>query len=352
MAMVIPLIIVMVNYGVDIDHKWRGSYYLELQKNWNKDQLFIIPIPNFDERTFLTGHFKVMEPYEVMILGSSRMFLVDSPMLKGKQIFNAAASTSVIQDYVSTWQMVKNSNRIPKYLILGIDPWALNKNSGMNAWKTNSHLYQQFVTGEKLDRVLHYPKKKLSKLFSWNDFKRSVSWMVGRGIRVGVNPIQDFPRLFHGYRPDGSHVYSSEFMQQPSQVEVQEKSKEYVSKCSNMLLCDWDIDKDSYEQLIRMLQDAKNLGVKTLVILPPYQPTALKLMKQNLDYSKILNEYQDVIQNKLFTNPSVSFQVCNAIDPENFNCSDTDFVDGVHSRKECVKKMIQYCLNSTGFLTR
>ncbi|MEZ4846849.1 MAG: hypothetical protein R2877_07955 [Bdellovibrionota bacterium] len=343
--------IALINYHVDLNHRWRGSFYRDVKQSWSENEIFLVPNYNFDERAFLAGISMIVPPYDVLVLGSSRMFLVNSEMLRQHALFNAAASTSVIQDYVSTWQMIKNNNRIPKYIILGIDPWAFNINSGMKTWKSNAHLYEQFITGERKEIHFRSPAKiNYQRLFSGSDFLRSLAWIRGKGYRLGVSPVIDFPIHLHGYRNDGGHLYSPEFMKITSLREIEAKSRAYVSKCTNMLLCDWKLDQEAYNQLVRMLKDIKNHNVEVLLILPPYQHEALGLIRQNPSYLTIIRAYQKLVQDKLLKDTGHFTKLCDAIDPVKLGCDRTEFVDGVHSRKECVEKMIQYCLSLTGFL--
>lgn len=344
------MVIAVTNYFIDVEHVWRGNYYIDIKQSWSEDEVFIVPNVNFDERAFLGGLSRIVPPYDVLVLGSSRVFQVDSPMIGNRKLFNAAASTSVIQDYVSTWQIIKNNNRIPKYLILGIDPWAFNSNNGMNAWKTNSLYYGQFVDGRKTNFVTHSVPKKYWQLLSWRSFMQSIRWLLGKEQRVGVTKNIEFPIQFHAYRNDGSHIYSSGYLQQLTLDEVQSKAQNYASKCENILLCNWKVDELAYKQFIRMLLDAESQGVKVMLVLPPYQHEALRRMNANPVYAKALNEYQDLIQNKMYSSLKGFFKFCNGIDPVILGCEETDFVDGVHPQKECVEKLMKYCLTSTGFL--
>lgn len=341
-----------INAWVDPQYKWHGTSYLDLKDNWKSDEMFVVPVAGYQERKFLASRLKVSDPFDILVLGSSRVFQADSSMFAPRNIFNAAASTAVIQDYISSWQLVKNERRVPKYAMIAVDPWIFNSNNRMKDWETNKLYYDQFFDSTLTDRLSPIGQSRdYATLLSLKDFAESLRYLTGRNIRVGKNKIGNVPVGFHGIRSDGSQIYFTPFMNLLPIDVVNQKALEFVSDCKRLLLCDWQFDENLYHQLVKLLQDLRSNHVKTLLIFAPYQKISYDVLTHNEPYRSIIKNFKSTIQKRLFYEKGLQFQICDAMDPLVSACVETDFIDGIHPRRSCVEKFIHYCKTQTGFFS-
>jgi len=90
---------------------------------------------NFDERLLQEKIITSKKNnYEIVCLGSSRSLQIDSSLFQDKSFFNHSVSGSSIEDFVAIYEILIENNKLPKSIILGIDPWIFNKNNGQERW--------------------------------------------------------------------------------------------------------------------------------------------------------------------------------------------------------------------------
>lgn len=235
-------------------------------------QNYVLELPeSFNERKYILSHLEMIPKPDVLVLGSSRIMLIDSKMFKDNlSIFSAGVSVATIPDIIAIWQHVKNLGKIPKYLIIYIDPWVFNTNNEQQNWKINENLYKQFETGAPLSQ-------------------NKISSEVNSLANYSFIPESDLPPTREGRRVDGSLIYPADFTKIKNPIEIKKKTDEYLEGCV-FCLCDWKFDENVYQMLVKLLIDIKRTGTPVLIVLPPYQHHVYKTLKKKKPYKNILAE--------------------------------------------------------------
>jgi sialic acid synthase SpsE len=63
---------------------------------------------------------------DLVVLGSSRMLQVSSPMFPGVSFFNHSVSGATIEDFVLIYYWLRRQQVVPHAVLIGIDPWILS----------------------------------------------------------------------------------------------------------------------------------------------------------------------------------------------------------------------------------
>ena len=108
---------------------------------------------NMDERKFnfvrLGGQLK---PVKTLILGSSRVMQVDSLMLN-EPILNLSVSGASIEDHIA-FSAEAIAQYKPNRIIIGLDPWLLNRLAIHDGWKSINSLYAYWQANIRKDNEL------------------------------------------------------------------------------------------------------------------------------------------------------------------------------------------------------
>ncbi|MBL0209054.1 MAG: hypothetical protein IPP84_14250 [Propionivibrio sp.] len=77
---------------------------------------------------------------EFLVIGSSRSMQIGADVMQAS-VLNLSVSGASIEDYVAILDLARN---LPaKTIILGVDPWVFNTNSGQSGWKSLAIEYFQ-----------------------------------------------------------------------------------------------------------------------------------------------------------------------------------------------------------------
>jgi hypothetical protein len=305
------------------------------QLTWPLNKVMVYP-KNLNERTYILSHLKQIPKIDVLFLGSSRIMLVNSNIFKEKnRVFSSGISVGVVPDFIAIWQHIKNLKKIPKYVVIYVDPWAMNKNNNQTNWKVNQSLYRQFF------------KERKSSL--WGTIKE---YFENKSMNQKTINLKNQRFVFEnnlskdqeGRRFDGSVIYPDHVVKPKTLKEITQKANEYLQECI-FCLCDWKFDQKMFHELNVLIQDIRNSGAKVMVVLPPYQHKVYQGMMKSPLYSNILNEVVGALESKANETDALGYEFCNAINPEDSNCKETEFMDGMHSQSSCSEKIVRKCFS-------
>ncbi len=93
-------------------------------------------IGNYDERALQRLLVKNSRIADTVVLGSSRMMLYGEQIFGKLNIQNSAVSGATLEDLIGIYQIYKSENKLPKNIIIGVDPWIFNAHNGQERWIT------------------------------------------------------------------------------------------------------------------------------------------------------------------------------------------------------------------------
>jgi len=308
------LILVLSLLALATSYRWH-----QMNKVWDADKILVVRSV-VNERQYIMAHLNLIPKPDLLFLGSSRIMLVDHQMFrKDLKVFSSGVSVGIIPDFIAIWQYMKKIKKVPKHVVIYVDPWAFNVNNQQTNWKINSDLYGEFF-GNSMETVRQRPMLSL------------------KGEKFVIE--SELPKDQGGRRFDGSVIYPTDFIRVKTSDEIRQKAQEYQQGCL-FCLCDWKFDHKRLEELFALIKDIQKQGSKVMVVLPPYQQQVYDGMMLSPLYSKILGE----VVGALDTGDKSDFYFCNAIDPRTSTCAETEFMDGMHYQRTCSEKIVRKCFS-------
>ncbi len=351
-TLVVYLMFGLFNYKIDPAHRWHGLN-LPFDK-WMQDQILLTPI-NYDERLYVRGMIEKTKYADVLIMGSSRVLLIDQSLFKNSKILNTGLSGGTVEDYIAIWQLLLDQNISIKSLVIFIDPYIFNKNSGQLRWQTNEVYYEKFIQHNKLTKLSNYDKFKYYKNKTKQQFNEIKDLFSAKTLIASFQQlfteddfnlikIVDLPENRMGRYLDGSIQYTKKELTNQTLEKVRDDVSNFITIGGFKYLSDWEFNEPLALQFIQMLESAKKQSIDIKIILPPYQHKAFQYIQSSSSYKNILLETKNrinSISNLIQFQNKLTF--CDAFDPYQLNCKETDFIDAAHAKKECIIKILNYC---------
>ena len=204
---------------------------------------------------------------------------------------NYGVGAATLEDVAGIFQLLYNAGRVPKRIVLGLDPWILNDRSGLTKWQEFSAEYAQFMEQAAPWRPLPIVRKALGQLISPSYFQQSLPMLFKRVAHpesTTLKPIdsleQDsdsFVRLF-----DGSIRYQAD-MTRATQELVDERAREALGAHVGVEhFAELSVDKKAlFERLLHRWID---LGIDVELVLIPFHPVVYEEFRQRPRYAKVL----------------------------------------------------------------
>ena len=274
-------LLVAVNYGVDCQGYFLGDTYLREiatmlfegknvvgfnQLNGRELEVLEVIVANMNEET----------TPETIALGSSRILQLTREMV-GTSFYNSGTSGGDFNDVLSVFSLYDKAGKLPKNVIIGLDPWLFNTDVDANG-SNDPSLYAEFLT-EKLGVPTEYEKKDLSKtwknLFDLTYFQGNIEYMLKGSNKSGAAQTVDDSALYQQDTEvkcsDGSLVYDREFRGW-KQDAVDHAALEVAN--NGMFRLDYYTEPDAQRLAIfeKWLQYMQEKGINVIILLSPYTP--------------------------------------------------------------------------------
>lgn len=346
------LTVMAVIYSADPAARWHRATLFSA-RDLKEPEVWVYPQANWDERKVKGKHIALIDRPDIFVAGSSRGVFVQSRMFRPElKLFNAGVSGATIEDAIVFWQMLKEQKKTPRAFLLLIDPWVFNKNSGQTRWRTHADVYTRFFQNAPERSALETAWEKIQglkddfhELLSWKQLQASVKYFASGETSVqqlGFLTTEDRrPAHQTGYRWDGSSFYTVEAVKPKPLDEIRKIALQYASDGAVYNLGAWEFDPASVRNFELLIRDVLAHGTRLMVVIPPYQPVAYQTIRQRPGYSHIFDEFRASLAQSMSHYPSA--QSCDAMDPSTIGCTDTEFMDGMHSLEPCVSKLLQGC---------
>lgn len=355
------VLIAGINLYVDPASRWKQTRF-NFDANWKSDQCWIHPLA-MDERKPRIQHIESLSKIDLLGLGSSRILNVDTSMFPAAvHFYNASVSGATMWDHVALWEKFKQQGNIPRHLILYLDTWNFNKTTYQKyRWILNMPLVMAFLNTNddkydgrravQISTVIDYLSGsfyELCDLLSPGLLNASIqefnSYRITGALNVNyVVPLMSRPADSRAWRSDGSGLYRKEEEQPKSLAEITEIGKNTGLGSMYVYMKDWETDINAIRLLDYLLTDTARYGVDVLIVQPPFQHEIFKILKTTPDYKDIPGRYATIVQSLLLSHKNASY--CDALDPSQIGCKETEFVDSSHTLRSCAHKVITYCLS-------
>ncbi len=346
----IPLFMVWFSYKVDVSGLFQGelaprevaSMLLEGDTVSNYDKM--------DERQVLELYVQNLPEDQVpdtLALGSSRVLQLRQDLVGGS-FFNAGISGASFMDIANNWYLFERANKLPKNLILCVDPWLFNGDSAADLNKNaDTLLFSEFLEkGLGLSSDYQEPDKEAlwKALIDPSYFQGNVRYYIKQKQTGDVTTEDGAEIPFKALTGDMSELdYAIKFSDGSIQYPFSFRNWTYDEVMSEVLLQAGTMDSlhgfsnmDPYwtNLFAHFILHVQSEGVNVVFLLTPYHPFICQHVHNNpqgfegfFQVEPWLREYAAQHNIPVYG----SYHAGRAGIPEAF------FFDGLHCRSDALK---------------
>jgi len=338
------MVVAAVNFFVDPANIFGNNDYEKAIAMLLVEGKNVANITNCDERLVQKIYINnIRMPLEVVVLGSSRSLTICSQDFPGRSLFNNSVSGASIEDYLATYELYWVRGFVPKIVIIGTDPWLLNKNNDQKRWKSLKEYYLSMAARLHLKPGLlasasansSLQQDKIEQLINFEYFMKSINYeRHDRHIYPTVEQEADVSIK----RADGSISYDKAFREM-SPLQTIQAATEYAWTNPVYSLGGFkELDPDIQETLERFIDLLKKSGIEVILFLAPYHPVTYEILMQREEYANILPRaeayFRDLAQRK-------GLRLVGSYNPHGW-CAPEEFYDGMHPRKTCMARLFSH----------
>jgi hypothetical protein len=340
LALFIPILFLigLFNYAVDPAYLFKPKVYEKGLADMLLNKRTVTNVTNYNER--IMQKFYIMglnEKKDLVVMGSSRSFLIGNKIFPNKNMFNSAVSGAVLEDDMAIYQMYRKKNLLPKAILLNLDPWMLNRNNSELRWQFLAPEYSELakVIGVDAGPVSDVQFRQYLELVSPSYLQSAIRVFKRTGGRLFEgDPDQADDRLVK--YPDGTLRYHDVAKTRSVEV-VRAMAQAYEEFNRPYHLRYFDkLDIKAMEDLEKFIKLIKADGVELVIFLPAYHPIAYDILMKdqfNRNIMKAQEFYKDLAQR-------YDIEVVGSYNPSDDGLVETDFYDAMHLRPEGVQKVL------------
>lgn len=348
------LTLILVNFLID---PYRVFSQLDDDDRWIVEKLKagnnVILDTTVNDRMVQRGYIAFMgaqkKLYDVVVIGSSRALQINSGIFQKKSFFNNSVMGASMEDNLAIVEMYfKNKVKI-NTLVLGIDPWMFNRNSGMEKWRILELEYDNFLADNfnynLFDKIALYvrhinsSKEKIKKycgtLLSLKYFQHSMQKndfnYESKRYRITENIYMQSPVKL----PDGS-VINSESMRSADVERVRKDVVDYLAKAEIYGLESFSVlDPNLRLQFEALLQSLYKKNVRVILFLPSFHPLTYNYIKNHQQYRAVIDT-EDYLRSLA---KEKKMLLIGSYDPQSVGFTEADFYDFMHPKREAVENL-------------
>ena len=352
LLLLVPLVLLVlwVNYFVDQTGLFRGDKFnLELAQILLEGD----PVSNFekmDEREVLKLYIKNMpEAYNTVVIGSSRGLQITAAIAgESGSFYNMGMSGEDFYDIASTISLLDKYDRMPQNMIIVLDPWILNDMPESYSSRSDSNLANSFLNQTLGFDVPYQEEDKTvynEALLDLDYFQKNIAYYFEdhTGEERPSRVIGDvYLQKTETKMPDGTLLYTEEYRNM-DQEWVDREALTRVNAGYALGMYDfYELNQMRCEQFEAIVDYVLDKGVSVIFVLSPIHPIYYEhLASSECARGVLLAEefYGDVARQR-------GIAVFGSYDPEKANCTNADFYDGLHVRRESISKFF-YGINAS-----
>lgn len=338
------LIITGLNYFIDPSHLFSPGEYEAGIANYLLEGYNVAGITEYDERILQYYYINgLTEKKDFIAIGSSRSMEINSVLFHGKSFFNNSVPNATTEDYMAIYGLYRDKNLCPSVIILGMEPWILNKNNNETGWKSIKKYYYEIekitLPSSYRTQIFDFIPEKYLELISIGYFKASLSLFI-KQLKSKNNNLHYYPtkEVTSGERiklSDGSLLYEKGYRERG----IEEVKKAAISYGENPPGFNhfYNLDNNKIYQLEAFINLLLKDNVKIIFFLPPYHPETYKRLINSEKY-KIIIEAEAYFKKLALKN---KIKIIGSFAPETCNLTEKDFYDGVHPKRSAIENLFK-----------
>lgn len=340
------LVVTGVNYWGDAANLFSDSYETGVASEIVKGNN-VTNILNCDERDLQRIIIKKLDYCpDIVVLGSSRIMEIRESMFKDLSLINNGVSGATIEDLVAMVELYVEKKCLPKKIIIGLDPWTLNKNNEQVRWRPLEKEYRLFLKRVQVDQMkmfhVSFKEQLKNNIKSWikyyelvspSYFKSSLNTLLfqDKSLQITKKTVNDtFTRL-----SDGSVSYDIKY-RSANTAEVDKKVSEYIRGNLYSVRNFSELDKGIQFQLECLIKYLQSKNVDIDFFMAPYHPNVYNEVERQ-PYLKVVDS------EKYFLSLAsrYSIKVYGSFDPKLYHLKKSSFYDGMHCDSSAINLILK-----------
>jgi len=280
--LLIPIILGSVNLYVDSSHIFDSNAFLNKVVTHLYEGKNIANIYGYDDRILQKKYIeRLPASKDIIVLGSSQiLFTINGDFFPDHSFFNNGVGTANIQDYLAIFNLYEKYNRLPKVIIIGIDPWILNKNREGIRWQSLTEEYNQMLSKLGKDNstlgifaAIDFNKEKVTELFSTKYFIESIKHFNRKYFPTDNKYGDTRIRL-----TDGSVSLEKAIRERSIRITNHHATNFGKGKNAHKMGNFKELDKDLMDLLDSFIQYLLNKKINVILFQPPFHPISYQLL--------------------------------------------------------------------------
>ena len=343
---------VYVNYSVDPAGLFLGDVATREPAHLILEGSVVANYEKFDTRKLNEAIIAGMDKKDVLAFGSSRILTLTHDMVGSDNFFNLGVVAADYRDLFGTFYRLIESDKLPKTLILAVDPWFLTQEFEDRRADTEAFNGFEELLGGKTASTQKAPllDSRYFALLSPSYFQASVKYYQNKKSGAFVEnatEVIDYDKRFECdtivKMPDGSIIYNTAFRQQ-SIAELDFSIATHANTPSVIAGGEYDASVKLEGYFKAMLEYAAEHDVEVVIFLPPYHQDVWARIASDPD------EYHSIFEVEKFLRDvaaEYNLRIYGSYNPQGFELDRYDFYDGVHLKPQAMDKLFtQYRLQN------
>ncbi|NUT93076.1 MAG: hypothetical protein HOY78_13730 [Saccharothrix sp.] len=297
--------------------------------------------PNVDLRAFRAAQIRhFTETPDIVIFGGSRWQEARTESIPGGHtVFNAFVSNDQVEDMMAITQLLDAAGRLPKTMVFSLRFVSLQPVAarGTYDWKQWEAHYVEMA--EKIG-VTPTPYPNRAPIQQWSG-TFNLGALFGRVQQLDT--AKGTPTLTTALSDDNLDIIASDGSLRWSKKSDAKFTKKYVDKVVDREILavgptQPGIDRGLVEVFGKLIDWLRAKDVRVVIAQTPYRPDYWQRI-QSYPFAKTLHGLEAVATELAGKHGAIAE---NHFDPAPYpRCQDTDFVDHIHGRYQCLEDMFQ-----------
>lgn len=335
------IIVVLINLTYDPAHLFDGGKYEKELANYLLEGKNVANVTNYDVKLMQKYYVEGLESKkDLIVLGSSRSLSLKQNLFPGKSFFNNSINGASIKDYDYVYNSYLLENLPPSLVIIGLDPWILNRNK-YNKKESNQNLLTKKAQAVA-SSMLNLPWESLSKYYQLvspsyfqSAFPLFLKDLKGKeeSEYFGIDDSSDSRIVKFA---DGSMNLKKSFGDDPQKVKSAALTYDPVPLFGNFD----NLDLAATAAIEALVDKMQENGSEVVFYFPPYHPITYQNLILSQGY-KIILKVQDYFSDLALKR---GIKVYGSYNPKDYELEESDFYDGTHPKESATAKIFERVL--------
>ena len=343
----IPIIFISINYIFDPAHVFKNGQYEKGIASLSLEGKNITNISEYDERIVRKYYIEGLQTKkDLLVIGSSRLLTIRSEHFPNVAFYNSSVGNPSLEDLITVYWMYRKKNFGPTKIIIGADPWLLNKNNGQSGYRSIMDDWLQAaqnlsISKTEVPKPINYIPEKYLELVSISYFQESINKLIktlqGKEESKKFSETTDQVADTSVMLSDGSINFSRR-LRLATVAEVNEMAIIYAQNnpvygLGNYQMLDTTLEED-FTKFINLVNGDGN---EIILYLPPYHPLTYSLLTSNEKY-RIIIDAQEYFKK---VSADKNIKLVGSYNPKDLNLNKSDFYDAMHVKETGIEKVLK-----------